>query len=239
MSLPAAGTGEWAFAQSESIPVWSPSQRLCSGGWTCAGKHRILLPKVPLIPRPAERRWVCLISHFTTVYWMIYALLFMSCFIKCLDAILFLNMSNLQNFIGNFLLHVRLGQFASMAGIDQSDLGLLGHPQLSSTERTHVGQENQRNEERRESLAVSRNERHKNIQNLFNKNKETCLVFEWFINYYLKAWSQLIYSCFYSAMMHSIDEKGHRPSISHNQVMFHVQQICILEWFLKDHVMLE
>uniref|UniRef100_A0A8C1QZP9 Centrosomal protein 78 n=1 Tax=Cyprinus carpio TaxID=7962 RepID=A0A8C1QZP9_CYPCA len=50
-----------------------------------------------------------------------------------------------------------LGQFASMAGIDQSDFGLLGHPQLSSTERTHVGQENQRNEERRESLAVSRN----------------------------------------------------------------------------------
>uniref|UniRef100_A0A8C2JTA4 Centrosomal protein 78 n=1 Tax=Cyprinus carpio TaxID=7962 RepID=A0A8C2JTA4_CYPCA len=47
-----------------------------------------------------------------------------------------------------------LGQFASMAGIDQSDFGLLGHPQLSSTERTHVGQENQRNEERRESLAV-------------------------------------------------------------------------------------
>uniref|UniRef100_A0A8C2GGI1 Centrosomal protein 78 n=1 Tax=Cyprinus carpio TaxID=7962 RepID=A0A8C2GGI1_CYPCA len=43
-----------------------------------------------------------------------------------------------------------LGQFASMAGIDQSDFGLLGHPQLSSTERTHVGQENQRNEERRE-----------------------------------------------------------------------------------------
>uniref|UniRef100_A0A671KJD3 Centrosomal protein of 78 kDa-like n=1 Tax=Sinocyclocheilus anshuiensis TaxID=1608454 RepID=A0A671KJD3_9TELE len=31
-----------------------------------------------------------------------------------------------------------LGQFASMAGIDQSDFGLLGHPQLSSTERTHV-----------------------------------------------------------------------------------------------------
>uniref|UniRef100_A0A673HF14 Centrosomal protein of 78 kDa-like n=1 Tax=Sinocyclocheilus rhinocerous TaxID=307959 RepID=A0A673HF14_9TELE len=48
-----------------------------------------------------------------------------------------------------------LGQFASMAGIDQSDFGLLGHPQLSSTERTHVGQENQRNEERRESLATA------------------------------------------------------------------------------------
>ncbi len=90
MSLPAAGTGEWAFAQSESILVWSPSQRFCSGGWTCAGKHRILLPKIPLIPRPAERCWVCLISHFTTIYWMIYALLFMPCFIKILDAILFL-----------------------------------------------------------------------------------------------------------------------------------------------------
>ncbi|XP_042586150.1 centrosomal protein of 78 kDa-like [Cyprinus carpio] len=48
-----------------------------------------------------------------------------------------------------------LGQFASMAGIDQSDFGLLGHPQLSSTERTHVAQENQRNEERRESLAMA------------------------------------------------------------------------------------
>ncbi|XP_018957552.2 centrosomal protein of 78 kDa-like [Cyprinus carpio] len=56
-----------------------------------------------------------------------------------------------------------LGQFASMAGIDQSDFGLLGHPQLSSTERTrtHADQESQRNEERRESLAVSRNQRSK------------------------------------------------------------------------------
>ncbi|XP_052420046.1 centrosomal protein of 78 kDa isoform X2 [Carassius gibelio] len=45
-----------------------------------------------------------------------------------------------------------LGQFASMAGIDQSDFGLLGHPQLSSTERTHVSQEN---EERRKSLAMA------------------------------------------------------------------------------------
>uniref|UniRef100_A0A8C1EMM5 Centrosomal protein 78 n=1 Tax=Cyprinus carpio carpio TaxID=630221 RepID=A0A8C1EMM5_CYPCA len=50
-----------------------------------------------------------------------------------------------------------LGQFASMAGIDQSDFGLLGHPQLSSTERTrtHADQESQRNEERRESLAMA------------------------------------------------------------------------------------
>ncbi|XP_056102467.1 uncharacterized protein LOC130081791 [Rhinichthys klamathensis goyatoka] len=49
-----------------------------------------------------------------------------------------------------------LGRFASMAGIDQSDFGLLGHPQLSSTERTHISRENQRNEERRETPAVSR-----------------------------------------------------------------------------------
>ncbi|XP_050972540.1 centrosomal protein of 78 kDa [Labeo rohita] len=50
-----------------------------------------------------------------------------------------------------------LGQFASMAGIDQSDFGLLGHPQLSSTERTrtHASRENQRNEERRESLVMA------------------------------------------------------------------------------------
>ncbi|XP_058641665.1 centrosomal protein of 78 kDa isoform X2 [Onychostoma macrolepis] len=48
-----------------------------------------------------------------------------------------------------------LGQFASMVGIDQSDFGLLGHPQLSSTERTHIDQEKQRNEERRESLAMA------------------------------------------------------------------------------------
>ncbi|XP_016103458.1 centrosomal protein of 78 kDa [Sinocyclocheilus grahami] len=48
-----------------------------------------------------------------------------------------------------------LGQFASMAGIDQSDFGLLAHPQLSSTlterTRTHADRGNQRNEERRES----------------------------------------------------------------------------------------
>ncbi|XP_043102023.1 centrosomal protein of 78 kDa [Puntigrus tetrazona] len=48
-----------------------------------------------------------------------------------------------------------LGQFASMAGIDQSDFGLLGHPQLSSTERTHADQELQRNGERSQSLALA------------------------------------------------------------------------------------
>ncbi|XP_056102469.1 centrosomal protein of 78 kDa [Rhinichthys klamathensis goyatoka] len=48
-----------------------------------------------------------------------------------------------------------LGRFASMAGIDQSDFGLLGHPQLSSTERTHISRENQRNEERRETSAMA------------------------------------------------------------------------------------
>lgn len=48
-----------------------------------------------------------------------------------------------------------LGRFASMAGIDQSDFGLLGHPQLSSTERTHVSRENQRNQERSESSAMA------------------------------------------------------------------------------------
>lgn len=61
MSLPVAGTGEWAFAQSESIPVWGPSQRLCSRWWTCPGKHRILLPQIPRLPGPAEGCWVCLI----------------------------------------------------------------------------------------------------------------------------------------------------------------------------------
>lgn len=45
-----------------------------------------------------------------------------------------------------------LGQFASMAGIDQSDFGLLGNPQLSSTERR--GQGDQAKEDRRESKAV-------------------------------------------------------------------------------------
>ncbi|ROI74413.1 Calcineurin-binding protein cabin-1 [Anabarilius grahami] len=48
-----------------------------------------------------------------------------------------------------------LGRFASMAGIDQSDFGVLGHPQLSSTERTHFSRENQRNQERRESSAMA------------------------------------------------------------------------------------
>ncbi|XP_051950510.1 centrosomal protein of 78 kDa isoform X1 [Xyrauchen texanus] len=46
-----------------------------------------------------------------------------------------------------------LGQFASRAGIDQSDFGLLGRPQLSSTERGHVGQGDQRKKEKRESIA--------------------------------------------------------------------------------------
>ncbi|XP_067250180.1 centrosomal protein of 78 kDa isoform X2 [Chanodichthys erythropterus] len=48
-----------------------------------------------------------------------------------------------------------LGRFASMAGIDQSDFGVLGHPQLSSTERTQFSRENQRNQERRESSAMA------------------------------------------------------------------------------------
>lgn len=55
------------------------------------------------------------------------------------------------------IISVRLGQFASIAGIDQSDFGLLGNPQLSSTERR--GQGDQAREERRESKAVSRNTR--------------------------------------------------------------------------------
>nr|XP_055023540.1 centrosomal protein of 78 kDa-like [Misgurnus anguillicaudatus] len=40
-----------------------------------------------------------------------------------------------------------LGQFASMAGIDQSDFGILGNPQLSSTEQTepHDDQANEEN----------------------------------------------------------------------------------------------
>lgn len=33
----------------------------------------------------------------------------------------------------SFLLLCRLGQFATMAGIDQSDFHLLGHPQMNST----------------------------------------------------------------------------------------------------------
>ncbi|KAI7797523.1 centrosomal protein of 78 kDa [Triplophysa rosa] len=45
-----------------------------------------------------------------------------------------------------------LGQFASIAGIDQSDFGLLGNPQLSSTERR--GQGDQAREERREKAAM-------------------------------------------------------------------------------------
>nr|XP_055023096.1 centrosomal protein of 78 kDa-like [Misgurnus anguillicaudatus] len=40
-----------------------------------------------------------------------------------------------------------LGQFASMAGIDQSDFGILGNPQLSSTERRPIGHDDQANEE--------------------------------------------------------------------------------------------
>lgn len=72
MSLPAAGTGEWAFAQSESIPVWSPSQRLCSRWWTCAGKHRILLPQIPRLPGPAERCWVWLISNRSHILHLLY-----------------------------------------------------------------------------------------------------------------------------------------------------------------------
>ena len=47
----------------------------------------------------------------------------------------------------------RLGQLASMAGIEQSDFGLLGDPQLSSTERR--GQGDQGNEQRKEDIAVS------------------------------------------------------------------------------------
>ncbi|XP_009302592.1 centrosomal protein of 78 kDa isoform X1 [Danio rerio] len=44
-----------------------------------------------------------------------------------------------------------LGQFASMAGIEQSDFGVVGRPQLSSTERTHTGPA--RHEDRRNSSA--------------------------------------------------------------------------------------
>ncbi|XP_065103679.1 centrosomal protein of 78 kDa isoform X2 [Paramisgurnus dabryanus] len=47
-----------------------------------------------------------------------------------------------------------LGQFASMAGIDQSDFGILGNPQLSSTERRPIGHGDQANEERRENVAM-------------------------------------------------------------------------------------
>ncbi|XP_056629185.1 centrosomal protein of 78 kDa [Triplophysa dalaica] len=46
-----------------------------------------------------------------------------------------------------------LGQFASIAGIDQSDFGLLGNPQLSSTERRGQGDQ-AREEGRRESKAA-------------------------------------------------------------------------------------
>lgn len=56
-----------------------------------------------------------------------------------------------------YIIPVRLGQFASVAGIDQSDFRLLGNPQLSSTERR--GQGDQAKEERRESKAVSRNKK--------------------------------------------------------------------------------
>ncbi|KAI4883148.1 hypothetical protein NFI96_028035, partial [Prochilodus magdalenae] len=46
-----------------------------------------------------------------------------------------------------------LGQLASMAGIEQSDFGVLGHPQLSSTERR--GQGDQSDEQRKEDTATT------------------------------------------------------------------------------------
>ncbi|XP_017551874.1 centrosomal protein of 78 kDa [Pygocentrus nattereri] len=48
-----------------------------------------------------------------------------------------------------------LGQLASMAGIEQSDFGLLGSPQLSSTERR--GQGDQGNEQRKEDPVTTEN----------------------------------------------------------------------------------
>lgn len=47
----------------------------------------------------------------------------------------------------------RLGQLASMAGIEQSDFGLVTRPQLSSTQRTGHGA--QASEQRKDSMAVS------------------------------------------------------------------------------------
>ncbi|XP_073723675.1 centrosomal protein of 78 kDa-like isoform X1 [Misgurnus anguillicaudatus] len=47
-----------------------------------------------------------------------------------------------------------LGQFASMAGIDQSDFGILGNPQLSSTERRPIGHDDQANEENVAMMSV-------------------------------------------------------------------------------------
>lgn len=47
----------------------------------------------------------------------------------------------------------RLGQLASVAGIEQSDFGLLNRPQLSSTQRR--GHEDQASQQRKDSMAVS------------------------------------------------------------------------------------
>ncbi|KAB5567779.1 hypothetical protein PHYPO_G00236780 [Pangasianodon hypophthalmus] len=48
-----------------------------------------------------------------------------------------------------------LGQLASMAGIEQSDFGLLNHPQLSSTRRRGHGDET--SEHRKDSMAITNN----------------------------------------------------------------------------------
>ncbi|XP_026780903.3 centrosomal protein of 78 kDa [Pangasianodon hypophthalmus] len=48
-----------------------------------------------------------------------------------------------------------LGQLASMAGIEQSDFGLLNHPQLSSTQRRGHG--DQTSEHRKDSMAITNN----------------------------------------------------------------------------------
>ncbi|XP_055023538.2 uncharacterized protein [Misgurnus anguillicaudatus] len=51
-------------------------------------------------------------------------------------------------------LYCRLGQFASMAGIDQSEFGIFGNPQLSSTERRPIGHDDQANEENVAMMSV-------------------------------------------------------------------------------------